>query len=86
MHGQDDHPASMVEILSDRELQVFRMLGQGKGTRLIAQELEVTIATVNSFRNRIKEKLHLKTATEVMLHSIQWIQGEITNRGEVKKL
>ena len=86
MHGQDDHPASMVEILSDRELQVFRMLGHGKGTRLIAQELDVTVATVNSFRNRIKEKLHLRTATEVMLHSIHLIQGEITNRGEVKKL
>jgi DNA-binding NarL/FixJ family response regulator len=86
MHGQGDPPASMVEILSDRELQVFRMLGQGKGVRLIAQELEVAIPTVNSFRNRIKQKLRLKTATEVILHSIQCFQGEIANRGEVKKL
>jgi DNA-binding NarL/FixJ family response regulator len=86
MHGQEDRQTSMVEILSDRELQVFRMLGQGKGTRLIAQELEVTIATVNSFRNRIKEKLHLKTATEVMLHAIQWIQSEVSSRPETNKL
>jgi DNA-binding NarL/FixJ family response regulator len=76
MRGQEEHPASPLELLSDRELEVFRMLGQGKGTRQIAQDLEVTIATVNSFRNRIKEKLHLKTATEVMLHAIQWIQAE----------
>ncbi len=76
MKGQGDRPASPLELLSDRELEVFRMLGQGKGTRVIAQDLDVTIATVNSFRNRIKEKLHLKTATEVMLHAIQWNREE----------
>jgi DNA-binding NarL/FixJ family response regulator len=76
VRGQPDQPKSPVETLSDRELEVFRMLGQGKGVRLIAQELGVTIATVNSFRNRIKEKLDLKTSTEVMLHAIQWVQGE----------
>lgn len=76
MRGQGDRPASPIELLSDRELEVFRMLGLGKGTRQIAQDLEITIATVNSFRNRIKEKLHLKTATEVMLHAIQWSREE----------
>lgn len=76
MRGPGDRPASPIELLSDRELEVFRMLGQGKGTRVISRELDVTIATVNSFRNRIKEKLHLKTATEVMLHAIQWSREE----------
>jgi DNA-binding NarL/FixJ family response regulator len=76
MRGQADRPASPLELLSDRELEVFRMLGQGKGTRQIAQDLEISIATVNSFRNRIKEKLDLKTATEVMLHAIQWSREE----------
>ena len=76
MRGQGDRPASPIELLSDRELEVFRMLGQGKGTRQIAHDLDITIATVNSFRNRIKEKLHLKTATEVMLHAIQWSREE----------
>lgn len=76
MRGQADRPASPIELLSDRELEVFRMLGQGKGTRQIAKDLNITIATVNSFRNRIKEKLHLKTATEVMLHAIQWSREE----------
>jgi DNA-binding NarL/FixJ family response regulator len=73
MRGQpDSRPASPVEMLSDRELEVFRMLGQGKGVREIAEHLSVTVATVNSFRNRIKEKLGLKSSTEVMLHAIQW--------------
>jgi DNA-binding NarL/FixJ family response regulator len=77
MRGEPETPKSSVETLSDRELEVFRMLGQGKGVRQIAEELGVTIATVNSFRNRIKDKLGLKTSTEVMLHAIQWVQGGV---------
>ncbi|HKI69025.1 MAG TPA: response regulator transcription factor [Verrucomicrobiae bacterium] len=67
-----DQPVSPVEQLSDREREVFRMLGQGKGVRQIAEQLEVSVATVNTFRNRIKEKLKLKNSTEVMLRAIKW--------------
>ena len=59
-------------ILSDREMEVFRMLGQVKGTRQIADELNLTIATINTFRSRIKEKLQVKTSTELLLYAIQW--------------
>jgi DNA-binding NarL/FixJ family response regulator len=77
MRGQDEQqPMSPLEILSDRELEVFRMLGEGKGTRQIAQDLNVSIPTVQSFRNRIKEKLHLKSAPELVLHAIHWVQSE----------
>lgn len=76
MRGQNETPKSPLELLSDRELDVFRLLGQGKGVRLIGEELGVTIPTVNSFRNRIKEKLQLKSSTEVMLHAIQWVRDE----------
>jgi DNA-binding NarL/FixJ family response regulator len=72
MRGKNEPPVSPVEKLSDRELEVFQMLGQGKGTRQIAEELNLSIATINSFRNRIKEKLQLKSATELMLHAIHW--------------
>ena len=74
--GETEEPMSPLEILSDRELEVFRMLGQGKGTRQIAQDLGLTIPTIQSFRNRIKEKLHLKTAPELVLHAINWVQSE----------
>ncbi len=76
MRGNTDVPASPLEALSDRELEVFRMLGQGKPMRLIAEAMSVTTPTVNSFRNRIQEKLQLKTSTEVMLRAIQWVQDE----------
>lgn len=72
MRGSEEVPPSPLERLSDRELEVFQMLGLGKGVREIAEEMNVTIPTVNSFRNRIKEKLQLKSSTEVMLHAIHW--------------
>ncbi len=80
MGGKGAQPLSPVETLSDRELEVFGMLGQGKGTRLIAEELNLTIPTIHSFRARIKEKLQLKTATEVMLHAIQWVREGAAGR------
>ena len=76
LRGQTDQSKSPIEMLSDRELEVFRLLGQGKGVRQIGEELSVTIPTVNSFRNRIKEKLQLKSSTEVMLHAIQWFRDQ----------
>jgi DNA-binding NarL/FixJ family response regulator len=51
-------------------------LGQGKGTRQIAQDLNLTVATINSFRARIKEKLQLKNSTELLLHAIHWVREQ----------
>ena len=72
--GKDEEPVSPVEKLSDRELEVFRMLGQVKGTRQIAEELNLTVATINTFRARIKDKLQLKTSTELAMYAIQWFR------------
>ena len=77
MRGEPQQPKSAIEILSDRELEVFRLLGQGKSSRQIAEDLNLTVATINSFRNRIKEKLQLKNSTELLLHAAQWV-GEGT--------
>ena len=74
VRGESDQPKSPIETLSDRELEVFRMLGQGKPTRQIAEDLNLTVATINSFRNRIKEKLQLKSSTELLLHAAQWVR------------
>jgi DNA-binding NarL/FixJ family response regulator len=71
MLGKEEEPASAVQTLSDRELEVFRMLGQGKGTRQIAKELNLTITTINSFRARIKEKLQLRSSSELVLHAMR---------------
>jgi DNA-binding NarL/FixJ family response regulator len=73
MRGKPEQPASPIELLSDRELEVFQMLGEGKPSRQIAEELNLTIPTIHSFRNRIKEKLQFKNASEMLLHAMQWV-------------
>jgi DNA-binding CsgD family transcriptional regulator len=62
--------------LSDREIEVFRLLGSGKGSRQIANELDLTIPTINSFRARIKDKLGLKDSSELILQAIHWVQEQ----------
>jgi DNA-binding NarL/FixJ family response regulator len=70
----DEKPVSPMENLSNRELEVFRLLGEGKASRDIAQQLDLSVATINSFRNRIKEKLNFKNSTELILHAIHWVR------------
>ena len=76
MRGTNGQEESPVSGLSDRELEVFRLLGQGKGRREIARELNLNLTTINSFSSRIKEKLHLKNSAELLLHAIRWVQEQ----------
>ncbi|MFI5166328.1 MAG: response regulator [Thermoanaerobaculales bacterium] len=61
-----------VELLSDRELEVFQLLGQGHDTRQIAERLHVSLKTIQTFCARIKEKLDLSSATELLREAIRW--------------
>src|SRR5687767_1435138 len=70
--GRSARTGSPIEDLSDRELEVFGLIGQGHGTRQIAEELHLSIKTIESHRAHIKEKLNLRTATELVQHAIQW--------------
>lgn len=67
-------PANPAESLSDRELEVFRRLGQGESTRTIATELGLSIKTVQSYCLRIKEKLGLDSGTELAREAVRWIE------------
>jgi DNA-binding NarL/FixJ family response regulator len=68
-------PCSIAD-LSDRELEVFRLIGEGHGTRQIAEELHLSVKTVESYQAHIKEKLSLRSARELMQHAIQWNMNE----------
>jgi DNA-binding NarL/FixJ family response regulator len=63
---------SPVAGLTDRELEVFRLIGEGHGTRQIAEELHISIKTVESYQAHIKEKLSLRNARELMQRAVQW--------------
>ncbi len=76
-HGDNEEPKEAPQDrLSERELEVFRLIGKGKDTRQIAQELNISVATINSFRARIKEKLNIESSTELMLKAINWVNEQ----------
>lgn len=63
---------SRVEQLSDRELEVFQLLGQGRSTSQIAEQLHISLKTVQAYCVRAKEKLGLTTAAELLREAILW--------------
>ena len=67
---------SSIADLSDRELEVFRLIGEGHGTRQIAEELHLSVKTVESYQAHIKDKLSLRSARELMQRAIQWNMSE----------
>jgi DNA-binding NarL/FixJ family response regulator len=70
--AQPSATASPIEQLSDRELEVFELLGGGCATRQIAETLGVSMKTVQAYCARIKEKLSLVTATELLREAVRW--------------
>ena len=60
------------EALTDRELQIFQLIGRGKSTRDIAQELNVSVHTIDSHREHIRSKLDLRNGTELIQRAVQW--------------
>jgi DNA-binding NarL/FixJ family response regulator len=75
VNGRLKQGSSPIDTLSDRELEVFRMSGEGRSTRQIAEELHLSVRTVEAYREYIKEKLNLKNATELVQHAFQWVHN-----------
>ncbi len=68
-----DSPA---DVLSDRELEVFRLLGSGQGTRQIAKTLRLATSTIESYRSGIKQKLGLASATALVARAAQFVAND----------
>lgn len=68
--------SSPIEKLSDREFEVFKLVGQGKSTRDIAQQLHLSPKTVDVHRAHIKEKLELKDVTALVRHAVRWVETQ----------
>lgn len=68
----DDVTQSPVEKLSDRELAVFDMIGQGLSTRQIAERLHLSVKTIETYREHIKSKLNLAKSSELIRHAVRW--------------
>ena len=70
-----DIKSSPIERLSDRELEVFRLIGEGRGTREIAESLHLSIKTIETYRAHIKDKLSIKTAAELARAAVNWVEN-----------
>jgi len=70
--GASDSP---VEKLTDREFEVFQLIGQGKGTKEIAAQLLLSAKTIEVHRLNIKQKLSLQTAAELIRYAVRWVEG-----------
>jgi DNA-binding NarL/FixJ family response regulator len=73
-HRHEAH--SPVEHLTDREFEVFQLIGQGLGTRQIAERLHLSVKTVEVHRGNIKKKLELKTGTDLVRYAVRWIEAQ----------
>jgi len=74
--GADSYDKFPIDRLTDRELEVFHMIGKGLSSNEIAGKLTLSIKTIGTYRERIKEKLHLKNACELIRHAMLWAENE----------
>jgi DNA-binding NarL/FixJ family response regulator len=72
-HGETTAPLAR---LSDREFEVFQLIACGTDTQAMARQLHLSVKTIEAHRVHIKEKLRLKTATELVRYAVRWIETE----------
>ena len=72
LEGKKPASGGLLSELSDRELEVFSLLGQGMASRKIAASLGINVKTAQAYCHRIKQKLHLSSATELLREATRW--------------
>jgi DNA-binding NarL/FixJ family response regulator len=75
--GGDRRPQRGVESLTDRELEVLQWIGKGHTSREIASQINISIKTVESHRERLKEKLGLRSAPELVRYAVEWLTSRV---------
>jgi DNA-binding NarL/FixJ family response regulator len=71
--GKPTVASSDIERLTDRELEVFELIGRGYGTRQIARQLRLGVSTVETHRAHLKEKLEVENGTELTFRAVEWV-------------
>ena len=79
LSGARPRSSSPIEKLTDREFEIFQLIGQGKSTRDIAGQLNLSTKTVDVHRSHIKEKLELNDVTSLIRHAVRWVETQGTS-------
>jgi DNA-binding NarL/FixJ family response regulator len=74
--GRAETRNSPISQLTDREFEVFRLIGEGNDSRAIARQLSVSYKTVDTHRGHIKEKLGLSSGTELICYAVRWVEAQ----------
>lgn len=75
-NGRNQSGVLPASLLADRELEVFQMFGMGWTTRRIAEELALSVKTIETYRERIKGKLDLNNSNELIQQAVRWVTGK----------
>jgi DNA-binding NarL/FixJ family response regulator len=78
--GRGKKPTSPISLLTDRELEILQLLGQGNDSHAIAKGLKLSFKTVDAHRAHIKEKLELRNSTELICYAARWVGAEPASR------
>jgi len=70
--GRNAANLNPIDILSDRELEVFQMIGNGVKTRIIAEQLKLSVKTIETYKSHLKIKLQLKDSVELIQRAVEW--------------
>ena len=76
VHNRKEEVVFSMDTLSDREMEVFQLIGNGYSTRQIAAQLNLSVKTIDSYREHLKVKLGLKAGADLVRHAIQWVRSE----------
>ncbi|MEN6421351.1 MAG: response regulator transcription factor [Smithella sp.] len=76
VEGPKDSAESPLQALTDREIEVFQLIGEGLGISEIGLRLHLSVKTIGTYRERIKEKLNLKNSTELLRYALNWVEKE----------
>jgi DNA-binding NarL/FixJ family response regulator len=74
--SRKDEVVFSIDTLSDREMEVFQLIGNGYSTRQIAGKLNLSVKTIDSYREHLKLKLRLEKGADLVRHAIQWVKSE----------
>jgi DNA-binding NarL/FixJ family response regulator len=78
LSGRRDKTKSPISRLTDREFEIFQLIGQGEDSHSIANQLNLSVKTVDAHRGHLKEKLDLKTGTELICYAARWMEAQLT--------
>jgi len=77
--GTSNNTFSPLQKLTDREIGIFELIGQGFGTKKISEMLHLSVKTVETHKENIKHKMNLKNSISLVLHATQWVENEKLN-------